>query len=199
MNAPDMIDLIFDLDGGVLASDYPFELWQALIRRLPELAQQEHIGILPLRQPDISADVSLPRRAKLTLRLPASFVGQAESLSGHKLEMQDSSLQLGTCKTRRILHAPTLNAQLVSGNFDEVQFMNDIQTHLSSMGIKGKMICGNRRTLSGKSQRIQGYGLVLHDLSPDASVQLQYFGIGEARHFGCGIFVPYKVISGLEQ
>ena len=80
---------------------------------------------------------------------------------------------------------------------DEVLFMGGIDARLSEMGIAGKLICGKRRTINGDRQTIHGYSLVVHDLKPEASVQLQYAGLGEARQFGCGIFVPYKVISGL--
>jgi hypothetical protein len=39
---------------------------------------------------------------------------------------------------------------------------------------------------------------VVHDLKPEASILLQCAGMGEGRQFGCGIFMPYKVISDLE-
>jgi hypothetical protein len=37
----------------------------------------------------------------------------------------------------------------------------------------------------------------VHDLKSDASLKLQYAGLGESRQYGCGIFVPYKAITGL--
>ena len=61
------------------------------------------------------------------------------------------------------------------------------------------MICGKRLSVSGSQRSIDGYSLVLHDLKPEASLHLQYAGLGEDRQFGCGIFVPYKVITGLSE
>jgi len=39
---------------------------------------------------------------------------------------------------------------------------------------------------------------VIHDLKPEASLRLQYTGLGSDRRYGCGVFVPYKVITGLD-
>jgi len=38
---------------------------------------------------------------------------------------------------------------------------------------------------------------VIHNLKPEDSLRLQYTGLGSDRQYGCGIFVPYKVISDL--
>jgi CRISPR-associated protein Cas6 len=75
--------------------------------------------------------------------------------------------------------------------------MEQINTQLGKMQIKGNLICGKRHSINSDHQSIQGYSLVIHDLTPSASLKLQFSGLGESRQFGCGIFVPYKVISGL--
>lgn len=197
-SAPKMLDMIFDLEGGVLPDDYPFALWAALTHHLPALAKDERVGVLPLRLASNNEGMLLPKRAKLALRLPAVLADTATRLSGHRLHVSGGTLRLGDWKARSIQPYPTLHAQLVTGNSDEVLFMDRTNTQLDEMGITGKMICGRRRTLIGDQQTIHGYSLVLHDLTPEASLQLQYAGLGEGRRFGCGIFVPYKVISGLE-
>lgn len=194
---PEMIDMIFDLDGGILPAAYPFALWAALLRHVPRLADEKSVGVLPLRVTENIQGMLLPKRAKLTLRLPAALVKHAAALSGQQLDVAGSILNLGAVKTRPIQPSPTIHAQLVASAGDEVLFMGGIDARLSEMGISGKLICGKRRTINGDRQTIHGYSLVVHDLKPEASVQLQYVGLGEARQFGCGIFVPYKVISGL--
>ena len=80
-----------------------------------------------------------------------------------------------------------------------MQFVENINTQLGEMGIKGKLICGRRRTIGDDSQSMQGFSLVVHDLKAEASLHLQFVGLGTGRQFGCGIFVPYKVISGLSE
>jgi CRISPR-associated protein Cas6 len=197
-NIPEMTDLVFDLDGGTLPAAYPFALWAALLRHVPELAAEKSVGVLPLRATDNTEGVLLPKRAKLVLRLPSALASLAAArLTGSTVHLGDIPLLLGKCKPRAIGPSPTLHAQMVTGDSDEVRFMAGIHTRLSEIGIAANLICGKRHTLSCDQQSIHGYSLVVHDLKPEASLQLQYAGLGANRQFGFGIFIPYKVISGL--
>lgn len=189
--------MVFDLGGGTLPTDYPFALWEALVRHVPQLAGEKSVGVLPLRAAENNEGMLLPKRAKLVLRLPLALAARAAALSGQQLDVAENTLQLGKGKLRAIQPYPTLHAQLVTGASDEALFMEDIKTQLSKMGIAAGLICGKRRALTGAQQSIHGYSLVIHDLKPEASLQLQYAGLGENCQFGCGIFVPYKAISGL--
>jgi len=192
-----MIDLVFDLGGGTLPAAYPFALWAEIVRHAPQLAEEKLVGVLPLRTAECNEGMLLPKRAKLVLRLPAALAGAASRLTGSTMQIGSSQLQLGEGRTRPIQPYPTLHAQLVTGVSDEMMFMDDIRKQLGEMNITANLVCGKRRTLAGGQQVIHGYSLVVHDLKPDASLQLQYAGLGEERRFGCGIFVPHKVISGL--
>lgn len=196
--ATDIIDLVFDLEGEMLTADYPFELWDTLCLLIPALSARPNVGVLPLRCIEQSVTASLPKRAKLVLRLPSDLADTASALSGRQLNICGSQLKLGAWKHRAIKYYPTIHAQLVTGNADEMSFISEINQQFAQMGISGKIICGKRHRLSGASQQINGYSLVLHDLTPEASMKLQYHGLGESRHLGCGIFVPYKVITSLE-
>lgn len=197
-NPSDIIDLVFDLEGDMLADDYPFDLWSALVAIVPALADHPGIGVLPLRAMDQGVSASLAKRTKLALRLPSSLTDVAAALSGKQLSVSGSTLHLGSCKRRPIKYYPTIHAQLVTGDSDEMNFVDQIHHQLTQMRIAAKLICGKRHSLTGPAQQINGYSLVLHDLTPEASMKLQHLGLGESRQFGCGIFVPYKVISSLE-
>lgn len=200
-----MIDIAFDLDGGTIPVDYPFALWAEIVRLAPQLAEDRFVGILPLRTSESNEGLLLPKRAKLVLRLPTALAGYAAAcLSGQRLKISvnacqpgEGSLLLGRSEPHQIHPHPTIHAQLVTGESDEVAFTKSINLQLSEMGIAGRLICGKRRTLSGDQQSIHGFSLVIHDLKPEASLKLQFAGLGEERRFGCGIFVPHKVISGL--
>jgi CRISPR-associated protein Cas6 len=197
-NVPEMIDIVFDIGGEMLPASYPFALWAELVRLAPQLAEQRHTGILPLRLAPNSDGMLLPKRAKLVLRLPESFADQATArLSDQQIKVEGSRLQFGKGKKRLILPYPTIHAQMVAGVADEVLFMNDIDSQLRELGTSGNLICGKRHTLTGSQQSIHGFSLVIHDLKPEASLRLQYAGLGGNRQFGCGMFIPYKVISGL--
>lgn len=195
---PVMVDLVFELGGESPSASYPFALWKELLRLAPLLAEQAHVGMLPLR---LSGDAGmlLPRRTKLTIRLPEEIADRvAELLTGQLIILEGRRLHLGKGKKRPIQHYPTIHAPIVASASDEVQFMADIAAQLKELGVIGNLICGRHQVLSSDKQRIEGYSLVIHDLKSEASLKLQYLGLGEFREFGCGVFIPYKVISGLD-
>jgi CRISPR-associated protein Cas6 len=199
-NLPDMIDMVFDLEGGTLPTAYRFALWSALLRLVPQLAEERLVGVLPLRSTVNSQGMLLAKRAKLIMRMPTMLAKAAESgLAGQQLDITGSIISVGSAKARTIQPYPTIHAQLVTGSSDEVQFVEDIGKQMEKLGVSGKLICGKRLSVSGGQRSIDGYSLVLHDLKPESSLHLQYAGLGEDRQFGCGIFVPYKVITGLSE
>lgn len=203
VNGSEMIDLVFDLEGRTLPVDYPFSLWSEIVRLAPRLEEEKYVGILPLRTSESNEGLLLPKRAKLVLRLPASLAGYAEAhLSGQQLNISVRAgppvpLLVGKGRPHRIQPHPTIHAQLVTGASDEENFTKSINFQLGEMGIEGRLICGKRRTLKGDQYAIHGFSLVIHDLKPEASLQLQYKGLGEEHRYGCGIFLPHKAISGL--
>jgi CRISPR-associated protein Cas6 len=199
-NLPDMIDMVFDLEGGTLPAAYRFALWAALLRLVPQIAEEKLVGVLPLRSTVNSQGMLLAKRAKLVMRMPTILAeSAASSLTGQQLDIDGSTISIGAVKTRPIQPYPTIHAELVTGSSDEVLFTEDIRKQMGVLGVTGKLICGKRLSVSGGQGPIHGYSLVLHDLKPEASLQLQHSGLGEDRQFGCGIFVHYKVITGLSE
>ncbi len=194
----EMIDVVFDISGGTLPATYPFALWNALVRHVQALETDASVGVLPLRTAASETGMLLPKRAKLVLRLPATFVTQSDALSGQQLDIEGNTLQLGNGKLRQIQPHSTLHAHLVVADEDEVRFLANVATRLAELNIAGKLLCGMRNSMQAPDRAIHGYSLVIHDLKPDASLRLQYTGLGADRKFGCGIFVPYKVISDLD-
>lgn len=195
---PEMIDVVFEISGGTLPSAYPYTLWDELVRLVPSLGEDENVGVIPLRMAASNEGMLLPKRAKLVLRLPQMLADAASDLAHKQMRVAGSEIQLGSCKTRPILYYPTLHAQLVTGADDEIAFMKEVESALATLGIEAKLICGQRRTLANGERAIKGFSLVLHDLTPEGSLRVQYTGLGKERRLGCGIFIPYKVISGLE-
>lgn len=194
----EMIDVVFDIRGETLPIAYPYALWGELVKLIPQLEEEENIGVIPLRMAESKEGMLLPKRAKLVLRLTPELADVASTLTQKKLQVAGCELQLGSCKTRPIQHYPTLHAHLVTGAEDEVEFVAEVESALSAMKVRASLICGQRRSLKDGEREIRGYSLVLHDLTPEGSVRVQYNGLGKERRFGCGIFVPYKVISSFE-
>jgi len=193
-----MIDMVFDATGETLPSGYPFALWAELVSHAPELSGDESVGVVPLRTAESNGDILLPRRAKLILRLPQTMIHAAETLSGKELNISGRPLRLGASQRRQIQPHPTLHAQLVVDAGDEMAFLAKVQADLNTMDIKAGLICGRHQSLADNHHTLSGYSLVVHDLKPEASLCLQSNGLGGERCFGCGIFLPYKVISGFE-
>jgi CRISPR-associated protein Cas6 len=193
----DMTDIAFGLKGGFVPAGYAFALWREVARCLPWLETEQLAGILPLRGSVSGANLLLPHRARLVLRLPSGLAPQAGQLSGQRLHVESSVLQVAESSERALQPYPTLHAHLVESTAGEEEFLADIARQLREMEVSCNWICGKRHAITDARQSLSGYSLVLHDLKPEESLQLQRAGLGSGRHFGCGIFVPYKDISGL--
>ena len=194
---PDMIDAVFDISGDTVPVDYPFSLWAELTRLTPELAQHTTIGVLPLRTTSSAYGLLLAKRAKLAVRIPEALSEIVMTLEGKSCVLGEHRLSIGAGKLRQITPFPTIQSHLVPGDKDEVAFMGEIAAALEKLGIAANLICGRRSSLEGTNRSIHGFNLVIHDLKPEDSLQLLYTGMGDGRQFGCGVFVPYKVISDL--
>ena len=193
---PEMIDAVFDVSGDRVPVNYPFALWEELTRLVPELAGDASIGVLPLRTTGSATGMLLPKRAKLVIRLPVSLAPHVASLSGQPLDV-GHPLRLANGRLREILAYSTIHAQLVAGADDEVVFAESVSACLADLGITASLICGRKSSLVDGDRCIHGFSLVIHDLKPEDSLNLLYAGLGSHRNYGCGIFVPYKVISDL--
>jgi len=198
IEAQDMVDVVFDLNGSSVPASYPFLLWSELLRCLPWLSDAGNAGVHPLRGSVSGENILLSRRTKLILRLPSELAEQADSLSGQQLNIDGSVLIVGKAKDRQLQAATTLHSYIVESSLDEVEFIADMKQKLQAMNIPCNLICDKYRKINDGNKSLAGFGLVLHDLKPAASLQIQRAGLGGSRHLGCGIFVPFKAISGLD-
>lgn len=194
----EMTDVTFALSGHSLPADHAFALWREVARRLPWLEAERQAGILPLRAPEHGDDLLLPRRARLAVRIPAGLVAQARQLSGQVLDVGGHALIVGEGRERALQPSPTLHAQLVASDAAEEEFLATMAGELHGLGISGELICGKSYVLAGSAGKIAGYSLVVHGLKPQQSLHLQWNGLGGERRYGCGMFIPYKLISGLD-
>lgn len=194
----EMTDVIFPLSGSSLPPDYAVSLWREVVRLLPALENENEAGILPLRAPEHGSDLLLPRRARMVLRIPHGLLEQARRLSGQVLEVDGHALAIGEARERPLQPSPTLHAQLVASEVAEEDFLAAMADEMRQSGISGKLICGKRHILPGSAGKISGFSLVVHELKPLDALRLQGCGLGGERHFGCGMFIPYKVIANLD-
>ena len=196
--ALEMVDMVFDLTGALVPENYSFSLWSEIARILPWLKEEKNAGILPLRGAASGNQILLSKRSKLILRIPVERAAQTAQLTGKQLNIGGGNLIVGKGKERELQPTTTLHSFMVESNLGEIEFLADIKQKLQAMSISCNLICDKYRKINDAEHSLTGFGLVLHDLKPQASMQIQRSGLGGARHFGCGIFVPFKAISGLD-
>lgn len=195
-----MIDLQFDLIGTTIPADNAQLLSDALLKRLPWLGDHAGAGIQHLKGAETnSGDVTLNinRRTKLFMRVPKARVDDLQVLRGQSLDLMGHSLQIGSFKTRAFSPFAHIYAHFVdTGSAGEEQFVQDVMRELDGhFKLRCGFICGRQQTMQSTSGPLYGYSLMLHDVPPHKSLQIQDEGLGRNRLLGCGIYIPHKSIT----
>lgn len=201
---PQMIDLQFDLVGTTIPADNALLLSDALLVQLPWLGEDPRIGIQHLKGAETNkgdTSLNINRRTKLFLRAPKTRVDDLLQLVGKTLDLAGHAVQIGNFKTRAFSPFGNIYAHFVdTGSATEEQFVQDVMRELDGhFQIRCGFICGKRQTLKSASGPLFGYSLMLHDVPPHKSLQLQDEGMGRNRLLGCGIFIPHKSIAPVVQ
>ena len=197
---PRLIDLQFDLVGTTIPADNAQLLADALQGLLPWLGEDGGSGIQHMKGAETNtgdATLNINRRTKLFLRVPKTRVADAQQLIGQSLDLAGHALQIGSFKTREFSPFGNIYAHFVdTGSTTEEQFVQDVMQELDGhFQLRCGFICGKRQTLQSTSGPLHGYSLMLHDVPPHKSLQLQDEGLGRHRLLGCGIFIPHKSIA----
>lgn len=194
-----VVDFSFEIKGQSLPGDYPAGLEAAILESLPWAGNDPFFGIHPVNAPLTDAGYMLSRRSRLQLRAFASHAGELAELTGQELKFGDARVTIGAVTQRPVKPFATLRAQMVVNSLaDEAAFIDDIGMQLEVLAIKGGVICGKAAAVNGQSGQLEGFAVVVHDLSPSHSLRLQTIGLGGARRLGCGLFVHHKIIEGPE-
>jgi CRISPR-associated protein Cas6 len=194
----DMVDVAFSLRGGTIPADHGWQLFRLLAQRLDWLAAETSAGVHPIRgSRAIAGEIHLGVRARLMLRLPRERAQQSFALSGARLAL-GGGVEVGGARLRALFAHGTLYSPFVAtGASDDAAFHRDVSAELGRAGIECKVICGRMRCAQTQGAEIVGFGLMLHELSPEHSLRMQAAGLGEGRRFGCGIFIPHKSASAV--
>lgn len=197
---PHMIDLQFDLTGTTIPVENAQLLAIAVQTVLPWLGEDPGAGIQHLKGAATNsgdATLNINRRTKLYMRVPQARVSDVQKLVGQTLDLAGHALQIGAFKTRAFSPFANLYAHFVdTGSETEEQFVQDVMRELDgNFQLRCGFICGKRQTLQSDAGPRHGFSLMLHDLPPHKSLQLQDAGMGLNRLLGCGIFIPHKSIA----
>lgn len=197
---PRMIDLQFDLVGTTIPAENAQMLADELLRLLPWLGEDAGTGIQHLKGAETNtgdASLNINRRTKMFIRVPKTRVADMQQLVGQSLDLGGHALQIGSFKTREFSPFANIYAHFVdTGSTTEEQFVQDVMRELDSrFQLRCGFICGKQQTLQSASGPLYGHSLMLHDVPPHKSLQLQDEGMGRNRLLGCGIFIPHKSIA----
>ncbi len=197
---PHMIDLQFDLAGTTIPADNAQLLFEALLRLLPWIGEEPGTGIQHLKGAETNsgdATLNINRRTKLFMRVPKTRLDDMQKLTGQTLDIAGHALQIGSFKSRAFSPFGNIYAHFVdTGSTTEEQFVQDVMNELDGhFQLRCGFICGKRQTLQSATGPLFGYSLMLHDVPPHKSLQLQDEGMGRNRLLGCGIFIPHKSIA----
>lgn len=207
--AHDVVDIAFRIDCRALPLDHAHALSQALHAELLWFMQEEAAGLhlihgaasgngwMRPEDPDTEL-LHLSRRTRLTLRLPAHRVAEAQALTGKTLDINGHPLRIEKGIPRPLMPADTLfSRHVVAGEADnEALFLEDVAAQLRATGIAvRKILCGKPHAISTPKEKLFTRSVMVADLTPQESITLQKQGLGAGRKIGCGLFIPHKGIA----
>ncbi|MCP9495688.1 MAG: type I-MYXAN CRISPR-associated protein Cas6/Cmx6 [Pyrinomonadaceae bacterium MAG19_C2-C3] len=209
-SAPPHIIVRFPVSGRTLPADHGYALYGALARKLPALHETRWLGIELISGIAWGQGIiALPNRnAALKLRLPADHFGAVLPLAGQRLDIGGHPITLGIPIAHPLTPAASLYARFVTiKKFTEPEpFLEAAQRQIEELGITATLEMPTdeqhhfrRRILKIKSTTIVGFSVAAHDLSENASLNLQAHGIGGRRVMGCGLFNPIASKQTMEK
>jgi CRISPR-associated protein Cas6 len=183
--------------------DHGYRLYAALSNLVPDLHQNNEIGIHSLRGKYLlNHHLELRTGSCLVLRTPVEQIYQFLSLTGKTIQMNQAKIRIGVPQVTALFAAPTLWSRLViikvagqnAAQLDALSFRASIEKQLSGYDVnpEGKVDIRKRRTLKIKNKVIVGYEVLLENLTQEESLQVQIMGVGGRRHMGCGLFTAYR-------
>lgn len=209
-----VIDVALDIHGSELPVDHGYSLFSAISHIIPELHDDESVGIHPIN--GLLAGnrlMHITHDSKLVIRISNERVRNIIRLSGKSITVEGHKISIGLPVPHMLRPASILQSRLVviKGFLDADSFLDACKRQLASLDISagaeiplkqstlsfeqktGPSGMGNkliRRTLRVHDKVIVGYAVRVNGLDTTDSIKLQEIGLGGRRRFGCGIFSP---------
>lgn len=192
----ELIELSFKASGEMIPLDHGYGVYAGLSKVCQAVHDAQGWGILPL-----SGQLAGPRTLRLdetshlVLRLPFDDLRGALPLAGKRINVQGSSLVLGTPEVRVVAPAPQLRARYVTikGFEEEESFAAAAQRQLDAMLGEGHSVSlrvGERRVMRVRRYVIVGFEVTLEGLTNEQARLVLAQGLGGKRKMGAGVFVP---------
>lgn len=206
VETPERVDLVWATQGRRIPLDHGYVLYSALSRALPLLHEAPWLSVHPIRGMHAGGGfLQLAKQTRLTLRLPPERIAAVLPLAGRTLDLGGNSLVVGVPSIHSLTPAAVVSSRLVvvrltkapKGAEGKLQmdafreaFEKEARRQLADLSISGPIEVGKQRQIHVGAQRIVGFGVTVHGLTPEQSLRLQCRGIGGKHRMGCGIFLP---------
>ena len=209
-----VIDLSFKVACKQIKLDHAWALTEALSGLLPWFKEDPQCAIHHIYIPQSGngwtrsdnlegenddEQIHLSRRTRLKIRLPRSRLTEAQAITGQSIVIDDNTLTFAQSDIHLLSSMTTIVARHVyisATDNDEEAFLKQAQKQINDLGIQvRKMLCGKAHQLNTPAGIIKTRSLMIADISPEESIRLQEYGVGEYYSYGCGVFIPQKSIS----
>ena len=211
-SVPDhIIDLSYRLSGRAVPLDHAWALRQAVIDRLPWMADEAGCGIHQIHvassgngwlrpERDGDAIIHMSRRTRLVLRIPKTRYDDAQALVGGTLHLgSDCRIGVGVAAVKPLSALTTVFSRYVVSGAEETEsdFTERVAHSLRhDLAVRPrKLLCGSVSTIRTPNSDLRTRQVFLSDLDHDESIRLQQHGLGPDRLLGCGLFIPHKGIA----
>ncbi len=185
------MELAFRLAGKLAPRDHGYALFGAICRILGDLHGVRWLSVLPLSGTPVPGNqLALDAHRGLRVRVEPGEIPRVLPLAGKRLELDGHALQVGVSAIYPLQPASELRARLVTikGFMEPEPFREAVLRQLSAMEVAARVEVGRRRVISVNGDTVVGFGVTLHEVEEDASLRVQYAGVGGKQRMGCGIF-----------
>lgn len=188
------VELAFPVQGDVVPSDHAYLLYSAVCQAIPRWKSVPGAMAAIPGKPDGTGLRTLGPRPWLRFRLAGHDLAELLPLTGRTLDVGGRAVGLGVPRARLLTPAVALVSRLttIKGFVEPEPFAAACLRQLESLGIRGRVVVGNRNVVRVHGQKIVGFRTLVADLAADESLRLQEVGIGGRRKLGCGFFSPYR-------
>ena len=205
-----VVDIAFNIQCRMLPVDHAWALSQAIQHALPWFNEEPQAGLHLIyvteegngwyRPDEKDSLIYLSRRTKLMLRIPEHRTKDTQMLTERTLDIGSYALKVGKSTIKALHPSPVLFARHVLSQVDvsEEAFLSQAIAELANINVQcRKALCGKNRYFSTPQGELLTRSLMIADLLPQESMSLQQYGLGDAKHMGCGLFVPHKDIKAV--
>ena len=206
----DVLDLLFPFQCRDLPLDHMYDLYDAVRSVIPWITDDPQMAIHSIHGAESGAGwirpqgvddiIYLSKRTRFILRVPKTKIDQCRALEDKTLLVGGRKLHLGRFKTRLLSKETILFARYIAFDqpLEEHVLVPAIADMLALQNISPKKIMSGRgHTIRFENRTLYCHSLMLDGLDFSVAQRLQQSGLGQYQKVGCGIFLPHKRISSL--